>query len=192
MVTLFIALIVALLIWRGFYEWKCLQELLHKNIDGGSVRDIDQSGPTEYWYRRSLRIDEILESWRTATEFGAVALKSAILLNGASAVALIAFIANQWPKNDAILFVPSLRHFLIGTFAPVIATGVAYLGSFIENRALWRWVDRKPGGEYFDQTQVLIQIFAVGLVVYAYFRFWLGVEVAIEILELRANSEKMN
>ena len=49
--------------------------------------------PKEYWHRRADRIDEILESWRAAASFAGLAIRSAILLNGAAAVAMLAFIA---------------------------------------------------------------------------------------------------
>ena len=146
---------------------------------------------SDYWNRRTHRIDEILESWRTAAAFAGAALKSAILLNGAAALAMLAFIADQWSApaegkeavKDAAVLVPALRHFLVGVFSAVLATGVGYLSAFAENRGLWYWVQ--------DKEKIYNTLFRLGwafsvvvivFVVYAYVRFWLGMEAGIAAL----------
>ncbi len=145
----------------------------------------------EYWNRRNHRIDEILESWRTAAAFAGAAFKSAIFLNGAAALAILAFIANQWSGleegkeavKDGAVLVPALRHFVIGVFSAVLATGVGYLSAFAENRGLWYWVDdnEKVYKTMFALMWVF-QIVAIVFVVYAYMRFWLGMEAGIAAL----------
>ncbi|MCZ6860670.1 MAG: hypothetical protein O7I42_10400 [Alphaproteobacteria bacterium] len=132
----------------------------------------------EYWDRRKDRIDEILESWRTSTEFAATALKSAILLNGAAAVAVLAFFAKQ-DGASTILSDPatSLRHFVIGAFSGVLATGFGYLSALAENRSLWRWVERGPHTSNWERFQYFCVASAIVCVIYAYVRFWLGMEV---------------
>ena len=147
--------------------------------------------PSDYWQRRDLRIDEILESWRSAAAFGSAALKSAILLNGAAALAMLAFIANQWSApvegkeavKDAAVLVPALRHFVVGVFSAVLATGVGYFSAYAENRGLWYWVkDKKKVYKTMFALTSVFQIAAVAFVVYAYVRFWLGMEAGIAAL----------
>ncbi len=149
------------------------------------------ANPSDYWNRRGYRIDEILESWRTAAAFAGAALKSAILLNGAAALAILAFVANQWSAvaageeavKDAAVLVPPLRHFVVGVFSAVLATGVGYLSAFAENRGLWYWVkDKKKVYKTMFALTSVFQIAAVAFVVYAYVRFWLGMEAGIAAL----------
>ncbi len=146
---------------------------------------------SEYWNRRNHRIDEILESWRSAAAFAGAALKSAIFLNGAAALAILAFIANQWSApaegteavKDAAVLVPALRHFVVGVFSAVLATGVGYLSAFAENRGLWYWVkDKEKIHKMMFGLMWVFQIFAIVFVVYAYVRFWLGIEAGIAAL----------
>lgn len=149
------------------------------------------ANPSDYWSRRSDRIDEILESARVAAAFASAALKSAILLNGAAALAILAFVANQWSAvaageeavKDAAVLVPPLRHFVVGVFSAVLATGVGYFSAYAENRGLWYWVEdkKKVYKTMFALTSVF-QIAAVVFVVYAYVRFWLGMEAGIAAL----------
>ncbi len=139
-----------------------------------------------YWHRRESRIDEILESWRTAASFAEMALKSAILVNGASAVAMLAFIANQsvdtTEDKDIVNLVPALRHFLVGVFSAVLATAMAYFSAYLENRALWRWVENKKHGRMFDNGVLVLTLLAVIFIGYSYVRFWIGVESGINAM----------
>lgn len=138
-----------------------------------------------FWRRRSLRIDEILESWRTATSFAVMALKSAILLNGAAAVAILAFIASLYDGEKSKLaasLVSVLHHFLIGVFAAVVATAAAYFSAFSENRGLWYWTRNNKLAKLMDYGNYFFQILAIILVSYAYFRFWYGVQAGVNIM----------
>lgn len=150
--------------------------------------------PKDFWHRRASRIDEIMESWRTAASFAEMALKSAMLLNGAAAVAMLAFIANQsgdptptqsgdttTVKNLARL-VPVLHHFLWGTFSAVLATAAAYFSAYVENRGLWRWVENKKYGRLFDWGELIFMVSAIILVGYSYLEFWLGMEAGTNAL----------
>ena len=149
------------------------------------------ANPSDYWNRRNSRIDEILESARVATAFAGAALKSAILLNGAAALAMLAFVANQWSAvaageeaaKDAAVLVPPLRHFVVGVFSAVLATGVGYLSAYAENRGLWYWVDdREKVHKPLFKLAFVLQFVAIVFVVYAYVRFWLGMEAGIAAL----------
>ena len=134
-----------------------------------------------YWKRRDQRIDEILESWKTAAAFAAVALKSAILLNGAAAVAMLAFIANRGDSGGAL--VPSLRFFVYGVLSASLATAFGYLSAYAENQSLWRWVeDKEKLAKVLFRVSVGLQVIAIALIVYAYVQFWFGTEAGIAAL----------
>lgn len=146
---------------------------------------------SDYWHRRGLRIDEILESWRSAAAFAGAALKSAILLNGAAALAMLAFIADQWSAQaegkealkDAAVLIPALRHFVVGVFSAVLATGAGYFSAFAENRGLWYWVkDKEKVYKPLFTLGWVFSVVAIVCVVYAYVRFWLGMEAGIAAL----------
>lgn len=135
----------------------------------------------DYWKRRNQRIDEILESWKTLAAFAGVALKSAILLNGAAAVAVLAFIANQAGSGPSL--VTSLRHFMVGVLSASLATALGYLSAYTENRGLWKWVEEKERTyKTLFGLSVTLQAGAIILVVYAYVRFWLGMDAGVEAL----------
>ena len=149
------------------------------------------ANPSDYWNRRTHRIDEILESWRTAAAFGGTALKSAILLNGAAALAVLAFIANQWSGleegkeavKDGAVLVPALQHFMVGVFSAALGTGVGYFAALAENRSLWYWVEDKE--KIYKPLFRLARAFngvTIVFVVYAYVRFWLGMKAGIAAL----------
>ena len=142
--------------------------------------------PKEYWHRRADRIDEILESWRAAASFAGLAIRSAILLNGAAAVAMLAFIAAQSGDTTTVKnlgrLVPVLQHFLAGAFSAVLATAGAYLSAYIENRRLWQWVENKKYGRLFDWVAVFFQVSAMILIGYSYYQFWLGMKSGVNAM----------
>ena len=130
---------------------------------------------SNYWKRRDQRIDEILESWKTLASFAGVALKSAILLNGAAAVAILAFIANQADGGSSL--VASLRFFVYGVLSASLATAFGYLSAYAENQSLWRWVeDKEKLAKVLYRVSGGLQVTAIALVAYAYLQFWFGTE----------------
>lgn len=135
----------------------------------------------DYWKRRDQRIDEILESWKTLAAFAGVALKSAILLNGAAALAILAFMANQADSSASL--VGPLHHFVIGVLSASLATAFGYLSAYAENRGLWKWVeDKERVANAFFGFSGGLEVITIALIVYAYVRFWLGTEAGIAAL----------
>ena len=72
-----------------------------------------------------------LEMLRSVITTGQSALKSALLINGAAAVALLAFIGNVWssPKGpQTIAGIPSaMSYYVIGVLVAAVAAGFTYL-----------------------------------------------------------------
>jgi hypothetical protein len=86
-------------------------------------------------YRAST--DTSLELLRSVILSGQAALKSAILINGGAAVALLAFIGRIWETQPSRFVVSgltsSLLAFVYGVLAAAAATGTTYLAQFFYN-----------------------------------------------------------
>ncbi len=92
-----------------------------------------------------------LDGWRPAFEavirFADITIRSLLLLNGGSALALLSFAGNAASHGDRLRFVPSLIAFGVGAALSVLTAGLAYLAqnTFVEFQrerlADWiRWV----------------------------------------------------
>ncbi len=104
--------------------------------------------------------------------YGNLALKSVILVNGAAAVALLAFLGHIWGTNDATLNVAvkageSLGWFVAGTCVGVAAAGMAYVAQvvFLE-------VGQRPGN--------IARVFVVALGIVGLVDFAIGASEAVK------------
>lgn len=74
------------------------------------------------------------EMFRSVINFAGSALKSAMLINGGAAVALMAFIGNIWTKVTAVAAVTSLTnsvfYFAFGVLAAALATMMSYFTQY--------------------------------------------------------------
>ncbi len=72
-----------------------------------------------------------LEMLRSTISFAQMALKSSLLINGAAAVALLAFIGNVWRSKEHIATIigvaNSMGYFVSGVLTAAVAAGFAYL-----------------------------------------------------------------
>jgi hypothetical protein len=68
-----------------------------------------------------------LELFRSVITAGSSALRSATLINGGAAVALLAFLGSPNAKNQQAAFALSLAIFAFGVFAASAAEGLRYL-----------------------------------------------------------------
>jgi len=75
-----------------------------------------------------------LEMLRSVITYGQAALKSALLINGGAAAALLAFIGNIWAKNTPQAAVDSLTnsiiYFAFGVLSAAFGTGTTYLTQY--------------------------------------------------------------
>lgn len=82
------------------------------------------------WHYEEKRIEWAKQelSWRATIDFAHSAIKGALLLNGAAAIALMAFLGSAAAKEREVYgwAACSLLLFAIGTFFAVISGGVAY------------------------------------------------------------------
>ena len=71
----------------------------------------------------------MLHSDRFAVEIGLVALKTAILINAGSVVALLAFVGQLWSSDEATMAIvlQGTKWFVWGLIAGGVGAGVAYI-----------------------------------------------------------------
>ncbi len=83
------------------------------------------------------RQDTMLHSDQSAVEIGLVALKTAILINAGSVVALLAFVGQLWSSDKATMAIvlQSTKWFVWGLIAGGVGAGVAYIYS---NGVTWQ------------------------------------------------------
>ena len=128
-------------------------------------------------YERWLSLkDLILESEKGAVSLGNMALRSAMILNGAAAIALLAFIANQWTPEAGVPaslegVVEALKGLVIGVFSVVLATGFGYLRMFFGGFSLGKEVEKEGSGKCTARLAMGSLYVAIILVIYSYVRF---------------------
>lgn len=74
--------------------------------------------------------DHDLELFRSVISFAGAALKSAMLINGGAAVAMMAFIGNIWTQGVSALAVTSLTNSILYFSSGVLAAAVATMTSY--------------------------------------------------------------
>ncbi len=107
-----------------------------------------------------------VEMFRSVITYGTAALKSAILINGGAAAALLAFIGNVWSKGVAegavAPLTAAITYFSFGVLAAALGTATSYFTQFYY-------------GEKYHRTGVVFHTLTVVFVVGAYVLFSLGV-----------------
>jgi len=112
-----------------------------------------------------------IEMLRSVITYGAAALKSATLINGGAAVALLAFIGNIWGKGIKVVAVEpltnSIYYFSFGVLLAAIGTAGSYFAQYYYN-------------EDHEKTGVAFHVITVLLVIGSYVLFGLGTIGAYE------------
>jgi hypothetical protein len=125
------------------------------------------------WANQVKQVDDWrVENVRTLIALGQSALKSAILINGGAAVALLAFLGHlvtqERPDVSLIPFATSLRLFVIGVLCASIACGTTYLSQYAySNPKTWA-----------QRLGLIIQVVTIALVLCAYVAFLAGADAA--------------
>jgi hypothetical protein len=117
-------------------------------------------------------IDTLLEISRTTNQAGQSALKSAILINGGGAVALLAFLGHIWNSHPSYPIVSglscSLIVFAFGVLIAAMAAGTTYL-------SLFSW-----GNEY-KRTGILFNFISILLVIISLILFVTGCYLSYKV-----------
>lgn len=113
--------------------------------------------------RELARFNAINQIGISMITMGQNAIKSAMLINGGAAVALLAFMGNIWDKSvchkTAILLANSIGLFAIGVLFAALGSGATYC-----SQHLLLTNDYKKYGRYFQGLSIF-------LVIYSYFLF---------------------
>ena len=86
----------------------------------------------QYKAECNSNLEEYKLKFQATVQSGQAALKSAFLINGGAAVALLAFIGNVWTKTQANvsgLGFPLLLY-VFGVLSPAVASGLTYLSQY--------------------------------------------------------------
>ena len=112
-----------------------------------------------------------IEMFRSIITYGSAALKSAILINGGAAVALLAFIGNIWTKEISQIAVNSLTNSILYFSFGVLVAAVGAAGSYFTQYCY---------GEKFQRAAIVFHTLTVILVLGSYVCFGIGAYEAYE------------
>ena len=131
----------------------------------------DNNANEQAQYNRWQQYKEMIyESYRGAISLGNMAFRAAILLNGAAAIAVLAFISSIWDKSGPqpeviVQMGDALKWLVIGTTVAVVSTGFGYLrfnfeGLYLNRQVTypntWKWLS------YLVNIAVILAVVGVG------------------------------
>jgi len=111
-------------------------------------------------------LEEYKLKFQATVQSGQAALKSAFLINGGAAIALLAFIGNVWTKTQANvngLGFPLLLY-VFGVLFPAVASGLTYLSQYQYGKSV-------KDDDYFARSARKINWAGIGFVILSYFLF---------------------
>ena len=113
-----------------------------------------------------------IETYRSIVTHSSAAIKAVMLVNGGSAVALLAFMGNVWKENGASA-VPDIIwpmvFFVAGLSLGTLTAGTAYLTQF----TLYRENTRIATGKWWDDHELWLQ-WSIGLLILGLVCFVVG------------------
>ncbi|MGM7448512.1 UNVERIFIED_ORG: hypothetical protein DFO82_2607 [Idiomarina abyssalis] len=77
-----------------------------------------------------LQEETKLEQFRSVMQMAAMALKSAMIINGGAAISLLTFLGNVNVASGMDYFTCALKYYISGVTLAALATGVSYLAQF--------------------------------------------------------------
>ena len=122
------------------------------------------------------------EMFKSVIAYGQMALKSAMIINGGAAVALLAFIGNVWGKNTdkSIIFLLSRAEgaFAWGVLMAAIAIGLTYFNQMLYERA--------QNSEKYMYIGYAFHVFVVLVAVASFLLFGYGTQQATDAFVFQA------
>lgn len=117
-----------------------------------------------------LRLERTNAAENTVVTIGQGALKSAMLINGGGAVAMLAFVGSVWGKEGLnhdiiVLLATTIQYFAFGVLAAAFAFGTTYL-----TQQSYVWGYTKAGYGF--------QLLTLVLAMAAYFFFYIAIKNA--------------
>lgn len=120
----------------------------------------------QYKAECDLNLEEYKLKFQATVQSGQAALKSAFLINGGAAVALLAFIGNAWTKTQANingLGFPLLLY-VFGVLFPAVASGLTYLSQCQYGKSI-------KDDDHFARSARKIKWVVIVFVILSYFLF---------------------
>jgi hypothetical protein len=139
-------------------------------------------------HQRSIALkDFILDSNRRATELGVAALKTVLLINGAAAIALLAFLAQLAGRDGAAAareaqLLGPLALLVYGVLSGAVAMGFGYLRMLFEGLGYGAEIKRPGGMKPWFRAAAGCLHAAIALAAAAYVLFGLGMFEASRVL----------
>lgn len=103
--------------------------------------------------------EEIFEQFKSVMDISAIALRSAMVVNGAAALSLLTFMGNSKLGNQMPFFVCALQYYVIGVALAAFATGTSYCAQYRYLHELKKHKYSKPVkpiGRYFTYLSILL------------------------------------
>jgi hypothetical protein len=158
---------------EGITEIKCDNLIAYLNeVINSPEEDVNPAQMEKYKAELQLWIKQNeashtcdLEMFRSVIMAGQNALKTAFLMNGSAAVALLAFLGklSEQHQNKIAVFASSLVVFVIGVLAITIASGSTYLGQlFYSGSKSWK----QRIGFVLHILTVVLGLFSYGLFIW--------------------------
>ena len=106
----------------------------------------------------------VIEQFKSTSQVTAMTLKSAMLINGGAAIALITFIGNVDPTKGVDSFICALQYYIVGVFLVTIATGMSYLSdnSYLKSMSIDRETTKLSISNITEYIAILLVIFSYG------------------------------
>jgi ABC-type transport system involved in cytochrome bd biosynthesis fused ATPase/permease subunit len=112
-----------------------------------------------------------LVSFKATLEFGTYASRAMLLLPGAAAIALLAYLgSNNATKEQATLLAPCLATFAVAAFFAVLGMGFTYLAQVFFTYATRQRRNHSPTGYTFQVVAIVAWLLAAGLFVFGLWR----------------------
>ena len=136
----------------------------------------------EFNAQSSANLTSRTEMFKSVIAYGQMALKSAMIINGGAAVALLAFIGNVWGKNTdkSIIFLLSRAEgaFAWGVLMAAIAIGLTYFNQMLYERA--------QASEKYMYIGYAFHVFVVLVAVASFLLFGYGIQQATDAFVFQA------
>ncbi|WP_417826752.1 hypothetical protein [Thalassospira povalilytica] len=163
---------------------------IHGFISGQDSGELTKDEWEHFKDRYSTYKDELVQEAKAAADIAAVALRSSIVLNGASAAATLAFIGRIWASSSSSIVISELTDvlstFLVATLLAAVSTVFAY-GRMYFGTVNWdTWKRDQDDNKFAFQAANFCQLIAVFLVLQSYVLFTAGVVLAVDIIKASA------
>jgi hypothetical protein len=107
-----------------------------------------------------------LEQFKSLMQVSVLALRSAMIINGGAALALLTFLGNLKENTGMLQFICALKFYIVGVALAALATGISYL-------AQYRYLQELKNDSANDKGQYITYI-TIALVFISYAAFIVG------------------